>query len=146
MAEIVTSVEIEAPPARVWSLLTDFSSYPRWNPLIPEASGEPGPNQDIQISLQLPIGPAVPVPVRITRFEPEKELEWTGSLPFLEFLFQGRHYFRLQKIDENRTRFINGEEFTGLLEAPFRKLIEDTGTPLYRDMNFALKQEAERPV
>jgi hypothetical protein len=32
MREIITFIEIEAPPHRVWTTLTDFSAHPDWNP------------------------------------------------------------------------------------------------------------------
>jgi uncharacterized protein YndB with AHSA1/START domain len=34
-----TTFEIYAPATRVWDVLTDFRSYPQWNPQIPWASG-----------------------------------------------------------------------------------------------------------
>jgi uncharacterized protein YndB with AHSA1/START domain len=34
-----TSFEINAPATRVWEVLTDFRSYPQWNPQILWASG-----------------------------------------------------------------------------------------------------------
>ncbi len=40
MKHLLTEISITAPPDRVWHLLTDFASYPRWNPFIRCASGE----------------------------------------------------------------------------------------------------------
>jgi len=34
-----TTFEIYAPATRVWDVLTDFRSYPQWNPQIHWASG-----------------------------------------------------------------------------------------------------------
>lgn len=32
MDEIVTEIEIDAPPEAVWTALTDFETDPEWNP------------------------------------------------------------------------------------------------------------------
>jgi uncharacterized protein YndB with AHSA1/START domain len=36
---IETSIEIDAPPKRVWALLTNFALMPTWNPFIKSISG-----------------------------------------------------------------------------------------------------------
>jgi uncharacterized membrane protein len=36
---IETSIEINAPPSRVWTLLTDFARMPAWNLFIKSISG-----------------------------------------------------------------------------------------------------------
>ena len=32
MPDLLLDIEIAASPERVWSVLTDFSAYPAWNP------------------------------------------------------------------------------------------------------------------
>jgi len=39
LREIETTVEIDAPPAAVWRVLTDFPTYGEWNPFIPTIAG-----------------------------------------------------------------------------------------------------------
>ena len=39
--ELETTIEIDAPTERVWSLLLDFASYPSWKPFVREISGAP---------------------------------------------------------------------------------------------------------
>ena len=40
MRRIETEITIRGTPEQVWSVLTDFRTYPDWNPFIREASGQ----------------------------------------------------------------------------------------------------------
>lgn len=48
------SVEIGAPAATVWAVLTDFDAYGQWNPFVPRASCrlEPGGPIDMDVRLR----------------------------------------------------------------------------------------------
>jgi hypothetical protein len=41
MKELHSQIDIDASAERVSELLTDFASYPRWNPFIRHISGAP---------------------------------------------------------------------------------------------------------
>lgn len=47
--ELSTSVELQATPARVWAVLTDFPNYGRWHPLM-SLSGIAAPGAQITYS------------------------------------------------------------------------------------------------
>ena len=40
MIELTTEIEINGTVERVWEALTDFSLYPKWNPLIKKIEGD----------------------------------------------------------------------------------------------------------
>src|SRR5205814_5893919 len=40
MAELRTETEIDGPVERVWQVLTDFKSFPDWNPFIRSIRGK----------------------------------------------------------------------------------------------------------
>jgi len=50
--DIVTDIVIDAGAERVWGVLTDFASYPEWNPMIRRASGELAPGRRTGTSLR----------------------------------------------------------------------------------------------
>lgn len=37
---ISTEIEIAAPPATIWAVLTDYERYPEWNPFLTKISGD----------------------------------------------------------------------------------------------------------
>jgi uncharacterized protein YndB with AHSA1/START domain len=54
MREISTSIDIDAPPDRVWSILTDFAAFPQWNPFIVRADAILQPGARLAVTMQLP--------------------------------------------------------------------------------------------
>jgi uncharacterized protein YndB with AHSA1/START domain len=47
---ISATIEITADPERVWAVLTDLASYPAWNPVFCEASGQLAAGNRITLS------------------------------------------------------------------------------------------------
>jgi len=56
MKTVSATTEIQASPMEVWAVLTDLASYPRWNPLFREASGEVAPGHTITLKTVRPAG------------------------------------------------------------------------------------------
>jgi hypothetical protein len=141
MRELTSSVVIDASPARVWEILTDFASYPEWNPFITSAAGEPERGATLQIRIEPPGGRAMSFRPRVLEAEPERELRWLGRL-FLPALFDGEHSFRIEPIAERRVRFVQSERFDGVLVPLFGGTLEKTQRG-FEAMNEALKRRAE---
>jgi hypothetical protein len=143
MAErrIETSIEINAPPKRVWAILTDFAGMARWNPFISSISGAliPGSRLAVQI---VPSGKsAMRFTPTVLAVKPERELRWLGKL-LLPGIFDGEHYFLLEPLGEERTRFTHGEKFSGLLVSIFGGTLSATEKG-FEAMNLALRRQAE---
>jgi uncharacterized protein YndB with AHSA1/START domain len=51
MKELHSEIEINAPAERVWELLTDFASYPQWNPFIRTISGQPTKGERLEVRI-----------------------------------------------------------------------------------------------
>jgi hypothetical protein len=112
--EIRTELEIAAPASKVWQALTDFPRYGEWNPFITEISGALTEDAKLQVRLSLPEGRDVRFAPRLLRCEENRQLCWRGHLLF-PGLFDGEHFFRLEELSERRTRFVQGENFSGIL-------------------------------
>ena len=143
MAEhrIETSIEIEAPPARVWAVLTDFAAMSDWNSFIRSISGDLTPGGRLSIHVVPPGKSGMRFKPTVITLEPERELRWLGRL-VVPGLFDGEHYFLLHPLDGTRTRLTHGEKFTGLLVGPFRANLVATKAG-FEAMNAALKSRAE---
>jgi hypothetical protein len=136
-----TEIEIQAPTARVWEVLTDFGSYPDWNPFIRSISGKPREGARLEARIQPPGGRAMTFKPTVLAVTPERELRWLGRL-LVPGLFDGEHSFRLEPAGEGRVRFVQSERFGGLLVPLFGKTLEKTERG-FEAMNAALKERAE---
>ena len=143
MPEIRTQIEIDASPQRVWSILTDFSSFPEWNPLM-RVDGIPREGS----GLRLRIGPPGKKPMEfkpmVTRVVQDQELRWLGRL-VLPGIFDGEHIFQIESGGDGKVQLIHQENFTGLLIPFFWKRLDSDIRRGFEDMNQALKTRAERP-
>ncbi len=139
MKQITSEIQIEASPARVRELLTDFPSFPEWNPFIRKASGKPKEGERLEVKIGS--GKSMTFKPKVLKAEPGRELRWLGRV-FIPGLFDGEHRFTIEQLDENRVRFVQSERFTGLLVPLFRGL-ENDALRGFEEMNRALKERAE---
>ena len=78
MKEVKTEIEIHSSPATAWRVLTDFSSYVEWNPVIVKITGEARSGERLEISLRTSRGRVRTYRPVITKFEENHELRWKG--------------------------------------------------------------------
>jgi hypothetical protein len=122
---IKTEIIINASKEKVWQVLTDFKSYPRWNPFIM-----------VNRSKKFRFKP------KVVSVVPFRYFDWLGNL-FIKGLFDGHHYFEIEELMPHQVKLSHGEYFSGLLSASIlKKIAEDTRNNFIR-MNNALKQQAE---
>lgn len=139
---IITEIIIDAPKAQVWNVLMDFAAFPKWNPFIKTISGEQQEGAQLKVEIQAPDQQPMTFTPQILQCEQEKEFRWLGKL-WMKGLFDGEHYFRLEAISAQQTRFIHGENFSGLLSGIILKMIGDSTLKGFQAMNEALKSRAE---
>jgi hypothetical protein len=144
---IFSEIEVRASATAVWKILTEFDSYPDWNPYIRSIVGSPIREEKLEIQTQPPGSRKLRFKGLLLTVEPNKELRWRGSfLPHL--LFVGEHTFSIQELDRDHVKFVQNEVFTGLLTPLLRKRLDERTMVGFRQMNEALKVRAEtdRPV
>jgi hypothetical protein len=141
---ISTSIVINAPVSRVWSVLTGFSGYHEWNPFIIKAEGKGEIGQLLALTLQAPGMKPFHIKPRIIKRKPEKTLVWLGHLWF-RGLFDGEHIFELIEQADGTTHLIHGEKFRGILVGMMQKMIDKNTKEAFQAMNEALKKRCETP-
>jgi hypothetical protein len=138
---IETSIEIDASPEKVWSILTDFVGMASWNPFIKSISGALAPGSTLAVHIAPPGKSGMQFKPTVLAANRERELRWLGRV-LLPGIFDGEHYFLLEPIGSDRTRLTHGEKFSGILVGLFGGTLSATENG-FQAMNVALKQRAE---
>lgn len=118
MYEITETIDIAAPIAKVWSIITDLENYHKWNTFVISASADQssiskGTKTSITIK-PLPESAPATYANEIVIVDAPRELRWTGSL-LHAYVFNTEHWCTIEEIDDQHCRFSQGEIFTGLL-------------------------------
>ena len=142
---ISTVAEIDAPPARVWSVLVDLPAYREWNPFIVEASGTVAVGETLTLRMALPGRAPMSIKPRLLVVAPEHELRWKGRL-VLPGLFDGEHAFVLTPLANGRTRMHHWERFAGVLLPIVRSMVYDATVQSFHALNAALAKRAALPL
>ena len=143
MKELCIEIEIQASDKRVWQLLTDFASFPQWNPFIRQAKGEAKVGARLEVHIQPSGASGMTFKPIILKIEPKRELRWLGRL-LVPGLFDGEHIFTIEALEANRVRFTQREVFTGLLVPLFARSLNADTRRGFVEMNQALKLQAEQ--
>jgi hypothetical protein len=139
MKTFAVATTIHATPDRLWRILTDLATYPRWNPTVTKVDGQIAPGA--RIVVQVAINPGRAFPVTVSQLEPASRMVWSGGMPL--GLFTGTRTFTLTPRDDGKTEFAMREEYRGLLAGLIGRSIPDL-QPAFDEFAAALKREAER--
>ena len=143
MKTLHTAIEIDAPAERVWGILTDLAAYPAWNPFIRRIAGDLAPRARLEVRLEPPGGMAITLRPAVLAVDAGRELRWLGSLG-VRGLFDGEHRLALEPLGAGRVRFVQEEQFTGVLVPFLARSLEQHTRPGFLAMNRALKARAEQ--
>jgi hypothetical protein len=135
-----SEIIINAPVDTVWKEFTDFNEYPKWNPFIKSLAGEVEIGNAIHVVIQPKGGMPMSFNPVIIQLKENDILQWEGKL-FLPGIFTGKHTFQLVRVDKNKTKFIQKENFNGVLV-----MFVDLNPTLegFKLMNLLLKERVEK--
>jgi hypothetical protein len=139
---IHTEIEINAPSAVVWKVLTDFPGYGLWNPFIRRIEGELIGGKRLRVLATLPCGLPMVLRPKVLDFKVERKIRWLGNLLF-PGLLDGEHLFMLEPLGEDGVRFVQREAYSGILLPIMWPWLRGQGLEAFGMMNRALKAAAE---
>jgi hypothetical protein len=129
-------LNIRAPAATIWSLLTDAEGFPRWNSTVTRVEGEIREGQQLRLSVP---GTDRTFTPRVSGVVAGERMTWTGGF---SPVFKGVRTFELSPCDDGSTDFVMEERFSGLMLPFVRGSMPDFG-PVFERYANDLKHEAE---
>jgi hypothetical protein len=142
--ELYSEIEIDSPPERVWTILSDFAGFPNWNPFMRIAGGELKKDSKLTVHLQPSGARGMTFKPTVLKVERERELRWIGHF-VVPGLFDGEHVLELHSVEGGRrTRFVQRELFSGILLLFLTKMLNNDTSRGFAEMNEALKLRAEQ--
>jgi hypothetical protein len=139
---IGSTIDIDAPAERVFSVLTNFPEYPVWSRFIASITGDARVGGRLTVTLDDGAGKPVAFKPTVLALAPDRELRWRGVLG-ASFVFSGEHYFRLSTLDDGKTRLSHGEIFRGLLVPLLRGQLSTRTRAAFQAFNEALRARVE---
>jgi hypothetical protein len=139
--EIRTEVIIQANENKVYDIITNLEDYENWNPFIVRSEGKPVKGEKL-INTMINGESKMTFKPKVKRTDTGKAFEWLGSLWF-KGLFDGHHFFHIEKIDDKSVKLIHGERFSGILSGMILNKIGEETRNNFILMNRAIKEKAE---
>ncbi len=139
---IQTAIEINTSAEKVYAHMADFDHYNQWSPFIKSIHGNLEKNEVLRVLIQPQGKSAMEFKPTLLNVEQNKEIRWLGKLGF-KGIFDGEHYFILEKINHNKTRLIHGESFKGVLVPMLWSMIKHSTKMGFKAHNSALKNISE---
>ncbi len=144
MKTIRSEIIINAPVQDVWAVMAAFHLYQEWNPFIREVIGNLSAGERLRFKAKLDGLPEIVFRATIRTLVPPVKLGWYAI--FLKGIFEAYHSFEIEELVSGKSRFINTEEFSGLLSGVVFFLLESRFRKRYRMMDELLKKRVERRI
>lgn len=139
--KITTECLIEASAAKVYSVISDFPNINKWTDDL-VISGDTQPGGKMRVVVNIPNTGWQELSSIMVRMD--ANVIAFNNIILFPFIFLGKHRYEIIPITENKTKFINTEEFSGLA-IPFlrRKNFVGNVHKFKEDTNIALKKAVE---
>lgn len=129
---------IQAPPERVWSILTDGPGFPEWDSGILRIEGAITLGGSFKLWSE--VSPKRAFALTVAAFDPPRGMAWKSGMPL--GLFSGERTFALTPT-AGGTAFTMREEFRGIMLPLIRRSMPDL-QPSFDRFARGLKARAEQ--
>ncbi len=140
--EIKTEIRIQASPAKVWAVLSDYAAYSQWNPFIRSIQGKVATGERIHVYITPPDAKGMNFTPKVLCYEHNKELKWLGHF-LIPGIFDGEHRFEIIDHGDGSSTLVHSEKFRGILLPFLSKLLNNNTLRGFKAMNEALKLRVE---
>lgn len=143
MQTIESAIEIQAPPERVWAVITDIEKWQDWSPTINASQGEAAVDSTVTITMigKEPGKDGPKYSPKIIKMDEPNYFHWRAHM-MAGFIFTNDKIFELEKT-ESGTKLTHIETFKGIMAAMMKGQMEKGVPPMLSAMNDALKRIAE---
>lgn len=143
MQEIYTECEINAPAYKLYSIILDFANYNIWTNEM-TITGDTQSGGKIRVSVKTANNGNGWYRLSSKIKKIDDHIIAIDNVLCAPFLFLGKHRFEIIPLSEDKTKFINAEEFSGLAVPFVRKKILLRNTRRFKEnFNSALKKRVE---
>ncbi|GFO57515.1 cyclase [Geomonas sp. Red276] len=80
MQETRCETTLQAPPERIWELLSDLNLYAEWNPLFVRAEGALQQGGELGLTVQLPSIPPFVITPRVLAAHSQSGFQWRHAM------------------------------------------------------------------
>lgn len=133
-----SEASIDADPVSVWAIITDAANLSNWDSGVDRVEGRIVLGETIKVFSKAAPGRAFPV--KVTGFDPNRKMVWSGGMPL--GLFKGVRTYSLTPNGDGTTHFKMREEYTGPLLGMIWKSMPDL-QPSFDQYARGLKAKAE---
>ena len=143
-ADTVSSdqIDIQAPIELVWEVLVDFPNYQAWNTFCPRCEAQLEIGSAIRMQVDLGFGLQEQVEY-ICRIEPPTAIAWKMNTAPGDPIHAVRTQY-LQALDENTTRYVSVDEFSGEAVAGMMDSLGKAVEEGFNRCGYGLKQYCEQ--
>lgn len=137
---VETFIDIKTTPDALWQLLISFDKYPEWHPYLIQAEGAPTLKNKITFTYVKQDSTQDTFKAYILEATPDTVLSWGGSIGFI---FNAKHYYRIDRIDSETVRLTQGEYWHGIFGRSYGKKVYQDACANFQKQNQIMKAMLE---